>query len=81
LSEFEKNPDLNFWGATKCLPGLLGATVWEMRDERMEGSYLQYDNRREDWSKCMHGEDCLVQMFVEGGLMEASVSSDVLMDM
>jgi hypothetical protein len=52
-----------------------------MRDERMEGSYLQYDNRREDWSKCMHGEDCLVQMFVEGGLMEAGVSSDILMDM
>jgi hypothetical protein len=19
-----------------------------------------YDNRKEDWSKCMHGEDCLV---------------------
>jgi hypothetical protein len=79
-----------------------------MRDERMEGSYLQcvsmallvqfffeeavfnfpvqskkdfnkdvrlrsYDNRREDWLKCMHGEDCLVQMFVEGELMEACV--------
>ena len=25
-----------------------------------------YDNRKEDWSKCMHGEDCLVQMFTEG---------------
>jgi hypothetical protein len=87
----------------KCLQGLLGARVWEMRDERMEGSYLQcvsmallvqiffeeavfnflvqskrdfnkevrlksYDNRREDWPKCMYGEDCLVQMFVEGGI-------------
>jgi hypothetical protein len=86
----------------KCLQGLLGARVWEMRDERMEGSYLQcvsmallvqiffeeavfnfpvqgkkyfnkevrlrsYNNRRIDWPKCMHGEDCLVQMFVEGG--------------
>ena len=25
-----------------------------------------YDNRKEDWPKCMHGEDCLVQMFTEG---------------
>ena len=25
-----------------------------------------YDNRREDWPKCMHGEDCLVQMCDEG---------------
>jgi hypothetical protein len=40
-----------------------------------------YDKRREDWMKCMHGEDCLVQMFVEGELMEADVSSDVLMHM
>jgi hypothetical protein len=27
-----------------------------------------YDNRREDWPKCMHGEDCLVLMFVDGGI-------------
>ena len=25
-----------------------------------------YDNRREPWPKCMHGEDCLVQMKVDG---------------
>ena len=25
----------------------------------------QYDNRREPWSKCRHGEDCLVQMWPE----------------
>ena len=25
-----------------------------------------YDNMKEDWPKCMHGEDCLVQMFNEG---------------
>ena len=25
-----------------------------------------YNNRKEDWPKCMHGEDCLVQMFTEG---------------
>ena len=25
-----------------------------------------YDNCREDWPKCMHGEDCLVQMCAEG---------------
>ena len=22
----------------------------------------RYDNSKEDWSKCMHGEDCLVRM-------------------
>ena len=25
-----------------------------------------YDNQKEDWPKCMHGEDSLVQMFTEG---------------
>ena len=25
-----------------------------------------YDNQKEDWPKCMHGEDCLVQMFIKG---------------
>jgi hypothetical protein len=25
-----------------------------------------YNNRNEDWPKCMHGEDCLVQMCAEG---------------
>ena len=23
-----------------------------------------YDERKEKWPKCMHGEDCLVQMFI-----------------
>ena len=26
-----------------------------------------YDNRKEEWPKCMHGEDCVVQMMTEGG--------------
>ena len=25
-----------------------------------------YDNRKEEWPKCMHGEDCVVQMMIEG---------------
>ena len=25
-----------------------------------------YDNRKEEWPKCMHGEDCVVQMMTEG---------------
>jgi hypothetical protein len=25
-----------------------------------------YDNRKEDWPKCRHDKDCLVQMFMEG---------------
>jgi hypothetical protein len=31
-----------------------------------EVRFWSYDNRREDWTKCMHSEDCLMQMFVEG---------------
>ena len=25
-----------------------------------------YNNWKKDWPKCMHGEDCLVQMFTKG---------------
>ena len=25
-----------------------------------------YNNRKEDWPKCIHGEDCLVQMCADG---------------
>ena len=25
-----------------------------------------YDNHKEEWPKCMHGEDCVVQMMIEG---------------
>ena len=25
-----------------------------------------YNNHKEDWPKCMHGEDCLVQMMTKG---------------
>ena len=25
-----------------------------------------YDEQKEEWPKCMHGEDCLVQMFTKG---------------
>ena len=36
------------------------------KDFNKEVRLRSYDNRREDWPKCMHGEDCFVQMFVEG---------------
>jgi hypothetical protein len=58
-----------------CLDGPLGP------DFNKEVRLRSYDNMGEDWPKCMHGEDCLVQMFVEGELMEAGISSDVLMHM
>jgi hypothetical protein len=35
-------------------------------DFTKENTLIGYDNQKEDWSKCMHGEDCLVQMFIEG---------------
>ena len=39
----------------------------ESRSDFTKDSPLRgYDNRREDWPKCMHGEDCLVQMCAEG---------------
>ena len=39
----------------------------ESRSDFTKDSPLRgYDNRIEDWPKCMHGEDCLVQMLAEG---------------
>jgi hypothetical protein len=34
-------------------------------DFTKECSLREYDNRKEDWPKYMHGEDCLVQIFTE----------------
>ena len=31
-----------------------------------EASLRGYDNHKEDWPKCIHGEDCLVQMCTDG---------------
>ena len=39
----------------------------ESRSDFTKDSPLRrYDNRIEDWSKCMYGEDCLVQMLADG---------------
>ena len=35
-------------------------------DFTKEAPLTGYDERKEEWPKCMHGEDCLVQMFTEG---------------
>ena len=35
-------------------------------DSTKETPLRGYDNRKEDWPKCMHGEDCLVHMCVKG---------------
>ena len=35
-------------------------------DFTKECSLRGYDNKKKDWSKYIHGEDCLVQMFTEG---------------
>ena len=32
----------------------------------LEAPLRRYDNRKEDWPKYMHGEDCVVQMMAEG---------------
>jgi hypothetical protein len=41
-------------------------SIQSKRDFNKEVQLRSYNNRRQDWSKCMYGEDCLVQMFVEG---------------
>ena len=39
----------------------------ESRGDFTKDSALRgYDNRRKDWPKCMHGEDCLMQMCTKG---------------
>ena len=35
-------------------------------DFTKECPFRGYDSRKEDWPKCMHGEDCLVHMFTKG---------------
>ena len=40
--------------------------VESMSDFTKDSPLRGYDNRIEDWPKCMHGEDCLVQMLAEG---------------
>ena len=35
-------------------------------DLTKEAPLRVYDNCKEDWTKCIHGEDCLVQMCAEG---------------
>jgi hypothetical protein len=42
--------------------------VQSKRDFNKAVRLKSYDNSKEDRPKCMHGEDCLVQMFVEGGI-------------
>jgi hypothetical protein len=29
-----------------------------------------YDNRKEEWPKCCHGDNCVVQVYSDGGLHE-----------
>ena len=38
-------------------------------DFTKEAPLRAYDDRKEEWPKCMHGEDCLVQMYTEGTLL------------
>ena len=39
--------------------------VESKRDFTKEAPLRGYDERKEEWPKYMHGEDCLVQMFTE----------------
>jgi hypothetical protein len=65
-------------GPPICYDGPLGPNYFEeaayeflvqsKRDFNKKVRLRSYDNRREDWQKCMHGEDCLVHMFVERGI-------------
>jgi hypothetical protein len=65
-------------GPPICYDGPLGPNYFEeaayefpvqsKSDFNKKVQLRSYDNRREDWSKCMHGEDCLVHMFVERGI-------------
>ena len=45
---------------------MYGFPVESRSDFTMDTPLRGYDNRGEDWSKCMHGEDFLVQMCAEG---------------
>ena len=52
-------------------PEFFGEAVYEFPVERKsdftkDSPLRGYDNRREEWPKCSHGEDCVVQMMTEG---------------
>jgi hypothetical protein len=52
-------------------PDVFGETLEQFPEESKydfnnDNPLRGYDNRKEDWPKCMHGEDCLVQMYTEG---------------
>jgi hypothetical protein len=54
---------------TDCFEeALFNFLVQSKIDFNKEVRLRSYDNKREYWPKCMHGEDCLVQMFIEGGI-------------
>jgi hypothetical protein len=40
--------------------------VLSKSDFTNESPLRGYDKRKEDWPKCMHGEDCLVQLMTDG---------------
>jgi len=52
-------------------PDFFNEPVFEFPEESKSDFSKQnplrgYDDRKEDWPKCMHGEDCVVQMQTEG---------------
>ena len=49
-----------------AVSGVERARVQIKSNERSCPCLKWYDNRRETWPKCRHGEDCLVQMCTDG---------------
>jgi len=66
-----KGPPIVWEDGPTVGPEFFGEAVYEFpveckSDFTKDSPLRGYDNRREEWPKCSHGEDCVVQMITEG---------------
>ena len=66
-----KGPPIVWKDGPTVGPEFFGEAVYEFpveckSDFTKDSPLRGYDYRREEWPKCLHGEDCIVQMMHEG---------------
>ena len=66
-----KGPPIVWEDGPTVGPEFFGEAVYEFPveckfDFTKDNPLRGYDNRREEWPKCLHGEDCVVQMMTKG---------------
>jgi len=69
--EGRKGPPIVWEDRPTVGPEFFGEAVYEFPveckfDFTKDSPLRGYDNHREEWPKCSHGEDCVVQMMTDG---------------